>query len=301
MKGRLIIILAVFLPAGFIAGYFLAQRIDVNNVVKNEINLHHLSITQQEYYDDFFAGDIDCQNNYDESIKGLIVNHHLLAGNFIAQTLCRAATDRQITVVLLSPNHFNNGNGQIIASLFDWQTPSGSLRADKALASLLVKKKIAIAEEAPFNFEHGIYNIIPFIKKTIPNAKIIPIIVKDSVLPGEKDSLINFLGRELPPDSLIVASLDFSHYLTSDEADKFDEQTLTAINKLDLEGLKSLNLNARPDNVDSKAVLEIFLSAMRQRQAVNFELVAHSNSVKLIGDPSLKETTSYIDGAFLKK
>lgn len=302
MKKRLIIILlCLFLIAGFLTGYFFAKSISVKDDINDENNFHYLPITQSDYYDGFFDANVDCQDNYDEPIKGLLVNHHLLAGKFIAQALCQVATDKKITIVLLSPNHFAHGDGHIISSAFAWQTPYGILRPDQPLIAGLSRSKITRVDETPFEFEHGIYNLIPFIKKTMPNAEIVPIIVKDAVSREEQGNLISFLHDNLPADSLLIASLDFSHYLTSAEANKADEQTLKIISELNIDGIKNLNPESRPDNVDSKAVLEIFLSVMKQRQAVDFKLTAHSNSAQLIGDLDLPETTSYIVGLFLKK
>jgi MEMO1 family protein len=298
MKRLSVTLSIIFLLAGFGVGYFFAQMADVRSGAQQENNFHYLPVVQKDYYDDFFDPAMVCQNNYSQAVRGLIVNHHLLAGKFIAQAFCRVATDQKITVILLSPNHFSHGDGHIIISALDWQTPNGILPSASLLVSDLATRKIAVIDEVPFGFEHGVYNIIPFIKKTIPNAEIIPIIIKEAISPAEKDSLKNFLSDNLPANSLIIASLDFSHYLPSAEADAADGETLAVINRLNLSGLDNLNPDNHPDNIDSKAVLEIFLSVMRQQQAKNFELLAHSNSAKLIGDTSLTETTSYIVGLF---
>ncbi len=284
--------------AGFVFGFKLSQQQNKKEVTQN--NYHYSPITQKKYFDDFFSTAKSCENNYDNSIKGLVVNHHFLAGNFIAQGLCSIATDKKITVILLSPNHFNHGSS-VITSNYDWYTPYGVLPADKNLIQKLSENKSVSIEENPFEFEHGIYNITPFIKHSLPNATIVPIAIEDNISQEKKELLINSIQNNLPVNSIIIASLDFSHYLTSDEADKNDNQTLSIINNLDLKNIKNLNANNQPNNVDSKPGFEIFLNLMSLQKANNFNLLAHSNSAKLINDLSIKETTSYIVGYFSTK
>ncbi|MFA6422414.1 MAG: AmmeMemoRadiSam system protein B [Candidatus Buchananbacteria bacterium] len=296
MKKLLIIIFVPLLVGGFLIGYFLPLLLD-----NKKQPLNYSEITEKSYYDDFFAGISDCRNNYKPAVKGTIVNHHLLAGKLIAKTICNVATDKKLTIVLLSPNHFSNGQSHVIVSPNAWQTPYGILSQDVKIINDLSAQKIAVIDNAPFKFEHGIYGVIPFIKKAIPNAKIVPIIIKDSTTKEEKENLEKYLIESLPKDSIIIASLDFSHYLTSDQADISDQKSLEILNSFDLEKLKDLNPNSKPDNVDSLPALEIFLSAMKEKGAVNFQMIDNTNSAKLIGDLSIKETTSYIVGLFLQK
>lgn len=294
----IISIYIIAISAGLVFGFWFAKKQDTKE--PKQAKYHYSPITQKDYFENFFASVGDCENNYNSSIKGLIVNHHLLASKFIAQGICQIASHKKITIVLISPNHFNHGDS-IVVSNYDWHTPYGILRADTEIIKKLAKSKIISIDENPFEYEHGIYNITPFIKKAIPNATIIPILIKDNVSPEKKEALIKLLKENFSKDAIIVASLDFSHYLTSDEADKMDIQTLEIINKLDFNKIKDLNPNGNPDNIDSKPTLEILLNLMSENVANNFELLAHSNSAKLIGNLDLKETTSYIVGYFFTK
>lgn len=295
-KVEKLIYLGLFLLLlGLIVGFCLGKVISGQEEIRN---FHYLTITKKSYYDDFFFGAGNCQNNFNPATKGLIVNHHLLAGDLIAQGLCSVATNKKITVILLSPNHFDHGNGIAISSLSPWETPYGQLDINKGLIEKFVKTGAVIAEEKPFEEEHGVYNIIPFVKKVLPNAQVVPIIIKDRLTQEEKDKLNKSLVDNIPSDSIVIASLDFSHYLTSDEANIKDKETLLVLSRVDSRGVGELNIRKQPDNVDSKILLEIFLALMAKVEAKNFKLINHSNSAKLVGDTGLKETTSYIVGSF---
>lgn len=280
---------------GFSFGYYLSPRKSLESLPND--NYHYPAMMEREYYDSFFASITNCKENYKSTIKGLIVNHHLLAGKFVAQGLCSVATDKPLTIILISPNHFNRGVAAI-TSAYDWQTPYGSVKADIKLINNLVQDQAVVINETPFELEHGVYNILPFIKRTLPNARIVPVMVKDNISDTDKLKLIKTIQENIDGPAVIIASLDFSHYLTSDEADKADAETLGVISSLDLIKVKDLDRNNKPDNVDSKPGLEIFLNLMSAEQARDFQLLAHSNSAKLIGDLNIKETTSYIVGNF---
>ena len=282
---------------GFLFGMTFVQ-INIKKELKLTNNFHYSEISQKGYYDEFFSGAGDCRDNYSPKIKGLMVNHHLLAGKFMSHAFCAVATDKPMTVIIISPNHFMIGHGQVTISAYDFQTPYGVLQSGQKLVKKMSDVGIATIDEGPFEKEHGIYNLTPFIKKAMPNARIVPIIIKDNISQENKDKLVDFLANNLPENSLIVASLDFSHYLTSEQADANDVKTLEIINNLDYQAVKDLNKDNQPGNVDSKPTLEMYLKVMSMEKAKNFTLLNHSNSAKLVGDLSIPETTSYIVGYF---
>ena len=232
-------------------------------------------------------------------VSGIIVNHHLLADKLIARGLYLGATDRPITIVLLSPNHFSNGYGSVIAAEKDWRTPAGYLHADQNVIDALAKVKAVEVDDRPFETEHGITNILPFIRKLYPQAKIVPIMIKDGLSNARGDQLVNGLFSILPENSLVIASLDFSHYRTSAEADKFDRQTLSVITGNDYDKIAVLNKNNQPDNVDSAPTLRIMLELMSKKNS-KFVTLDHTNADKLTGNLASKDNTSYIVGAFYK-
>ncbi|MFZ2969713.1 MAG: AmmeMemoRadiSam system protein B [Minisyncoccia bacterium] len=254
-------------------------------------DLHYSFFSQKEFYDKAFEG-LKSSGSREENIKGLIVNHHLLAPDLIAEALSKVSSEKNITVVLISPNHFFAGRGQVISSLYDWQTPYGVLEADKQLIKKFQDKRLLNIEEWSFEKEHGISNLVAFIKKTLPNAKIVPLIVKDTFSIQAGNVFAENLDKILPLDSLVVSSLDFSHYLPSSAADFHDEKSLAVLSDFDYEGIKFLD-------IDSKPALRIFLKYLDRRNALNFNLLAHSNSAKILKDENMSEVTSYVTGYFI--
>jgi AmmeMemoRadiSam system protein B len=252
-----------------------------------ETKTHLTASDQKTSIDNAFkkAGDVEKISN----VVGAVVNHHLLAPDLIAGTLAKISTSDPITIFLISPNHFTKGTGRIITSNLDWSTPYGILPSDRnAIASLTADNFVSV-DETPFDEEHGIYNIIPFIKKAFPNAKIVPLILKHNLTDGEADILAQKISTA--PNSIAVFSFDFSHYQTKQVADQHDNLALNAIRKFDYSQISSLD-------IDSKPGFRLMLKYAELSQAKDFELTYHSNSANYTGDES--DTVSYIDGLFIK-
>lgn len=307
IKNFLLFIL-LFFPLSFTGGYFLGFQENnatieiVNNKNATEIskakeyqnstetNLHYSYFSQKDFFDDAF-NNANCKTNTEKNIKGLVVPHHLLASKLIACAFLSLSSENPKTIVLISPNHFFSGKGQITSSAYDWQTPYGILESDKNLIKQLQNSQILSIDETPFEKEHGISGIVPFIKNVFPDSKIIPIIVKDNLSEEKGDIFTKNLLKILPPDSLIIASLDFSHYLPSNAADFHDAKSLSVMENFDYDGIKFMD-------VDSKPTTRIFLKYLDLSGAKKINLIDNSNSAKILNDKTISETTSYITGFY---
>ena len=72
-------------------------------------------------------------------------------------------------------------------------------------------------------FQHASIEEVAFIAKTWPKATIVPIILKSKVTRSESEKLGLLLAQKLPENTLVLASVDFSHYLPELAADFHDE------------------------------------------------------------------------------
>ncbi len=250
---------------------------------------HYSYFSQAEFFEEAYAM---AGNSQGEPVfKGIIVNHHLLAKQFIAEAFKQVATTAPITVLLVSPNHFATGKFPIITSGAVWKTPFGDLEPDTGLINQLTTKGLVSLEEQPFEQEHGVSGIVGFIKKSLPNAKLVPIIVKDRLSLTSAKKIANQLHQILPNQQwMVVGSFDFSHYLTSRASDFHDAQSLAVLENLDFNKLKTLDVDSRPG-------LAVFLELMRLASANKFTLFKQSNSAKLVRQDIL-ESTSYLTGGF---
>ncbi|MBU1202460.1 AmmeMemoRadiSam system protein B [Patescibacteria group bacterium] len=226
-----------------------------------------------------------------EAVVAGIIPHHLLAADLIANFFYNLEGQDFDTVILIGPNHFLAGNSDMISSAYDWQTPYGVLAYDSQTAKRLTQSNdIAIDEEAIRN-EHAIFSEVSFIKKTFPKAKFLPIILKPTVDAQSASQLAQSL-YDLSQDKkiLVLASVDFSHYQTSQEAQKDDKLSIATINNFDFDNIYNIA-------VDSPASIYTILK-FAQLSGKSFNLLDNSNSAILADKPDLDSTTSYVTGFF---
>ncbi len=229
--------------------------------------------------------------NFSAPPLAMIVPHHLLAADLIAEAFSNLKAEDYETVVLISPNHFNAGEGKIISAAENWETPYGILEIDRELFSELKKNGEISDEKEIFAAEHGIRAEVSFIKKTLPEAKVLPLVLKPSLSAAEAKSLGEILWRlSRGKRILVILSADFSHYKDSATAQADDEKTLEIINNLAIDKINDAEIDTRPG---LSAVMEY-----AELSGASFKLLRNSNSALLVGRDDIEQTTSYITGYF---
>lgn len=251
---------------------------------------------------DFFTQAYAEGENYQKlpvsKVFGGIVPHHLLAAPLIAGFFEGIQNQDIRTVILLSPNHYDLGPYDITTSKGVWTTIFGNLRTDISKISQLEQDRVAFVSEDLFDTEHGIYGITPFIKKTFPKAKMVPLAIKGvKTTKQEGDNLVRSLNKITDDQTIIIVSADFSHYLPSNLADKYDRETIPAITSFDTDKVFSLD---HTKNVDSPESVYILLKLMQLKQATKFNLLENTNSAKLTEQPEIQSTTSYLTMYFTR-
>lgn len=281
MKKVLIIVLWIGLfIAGVVLGIYYSQ----------EKNYHNAFTAQKDLFNKAFFKVADTEAE-SEQIFSIIVNHHLFAPDLIAKALQTASEQDPSVVVLISPNHFGIGKGSVITSAYDWQTPYGKLKANEKIIKQLQSQSDLKIEEEIFEKEHGIFNIVPFIKKVFPKTTIVPLIINERTKSAKINEFTEILNQTLPEDALIVGSFDFSHQVKVEEAEANDAQSLVILENLDYNEVDKVA-------VDSKTGLRMLLYYSQLRGADYFQLLDNTSSAKLIGDYSISDNTSYINGYF---
>jgi len=217
--------------------------------------------------------------------KAVIVSHHLLARDLIGDTLGRVANDYQ-TIILIGPNHFNLGLNQLQTTNYSFKTKFGNLEPNQEIIDKLAEEKIASIHDENFNNEHSICSLVSFVKIYFPNAKIVPIILKGN-LPFEKtQKLASFLAQECRQKCLIIASLDFSHDVSSQQAQLNDQQSAQILKNLEHENLEKVVSDSIP-------TLQVLMEYLKEKEIINGEIIHHSDSNQLSGQ-NLPTVTSYV-------
>ena len=246
---------------------------------------HRSYFATKEFYDEAYNLSGSQVQKSDEKVFGGIIPHHLLVKDKIAAWFKGLEGADYQTVVLIGPNHFNQGRSKIILSQANWQTPYGILEPDSQLANnLLVEKNITV-EEDPFINEHSISSLVAFIKKSLPQAKIVPIILKEGLTTNELESFSKKLNSAVnSANTLVLASVDFSHYQPGMVADFHDARTNNLLQNFDFNRL----ISAEVDSPVSLFVLEKYLHNIGAQKS---QLVFSTNSGTMLSMPDEPSTT----------
>ena len=227
----------------------------------------------------------------DKAILAGVVPHHLTAGHLISGFFRAASKSREEveTVVIIATSHYE-GRNTLYTTFSDWASPFGTVETDRDIAEAFCDKLGAVTDDERLEADHAAASHIPFVKHYFPEAKTACLLVAPSYDMKTPQRIAEALDS-LPDKEkyLFLFSIDFSHYLTPEEADSRDMITRKAVEDKDyrrIEGFKN-------DNVDSPFCLSAYL---RLSELLDGEVTEadNSNTMKIIGTPYSKEV--YTEG-----
>lgn len=177
-------------------------------------------------------------NNFSENkVKAGIVSHHLLVKDLIENFYNKISSDENITILLVSPDHYNN--------FF----PTG---------------KLYTQENSVLSLEHGISTQIPFIEKYFPNAEIISYVLNNNAKLSDFENFGEKLNSE-NKNSILIVSSDFSHNLSYAESQRSDKKSVEILKDLNLENIKDITTDCKT----CMAVLYGFLGEDKENYKFN--------------------------------
>lgn len=225
-----------------------------------------------------------------ERPSGIVVPHHLLADELVALGFRAAAGFDYKRIVILSPDHFRAADKLFATTTHDFETVFGKVAIDRGAVETLVGNGDLIERSCLFGKEHGVQALLPFIRRTFPQASIVPVAISIRSGRADWDRLAAALEPILDADTLVVESTDFSHYLPQHEARTFDQQTLNVLASGDLDQIAALR---QPSHADSVSALYI-QTKLQQRVFSAAPLVIANDNSQSYSDEHVAETTSYM-------
>lgn len=222
-------------------------------------------------------------------IYGGIVPHHLTADNLIAEFFESIVNTQSEIVILVGPNHPGLGVKTIHTSIWDWDTAYGTLENNFELTNYLIDNGLADTNFELLVNEHSITALVPYIKYFMPDTEIVPIILSSAVSKNEAVELGERIYNQVKDKNFIViSSVDFSHYLTLEEADKKDEITKDAVLNRDINKISLFN----NDYLDSPASIIVLLTMINEAGSKEQFILNHTNSSRILEEYS-ESITSY--------
>lgn len=256
-------------------------------VDEEELPIISHGITPQLVYDGFY--DALPKNLERNGAGSAVVAHHLIVGKEIANIFETVGDSSVKQVVLVSPNHFNKGNAATLSVRANWSTPYGEVKTNSRAVRALVESGVAEEKIEPFMGEHGINSLIPFVKRSFPDAEVIPLILHESLTREEAVEIARTVRESVSNDAVFIASVDMSHNLPLAAQQFHDELTkLTLASgelKHDLE-------------IDSNAGLRTLFSWNQLQNTQVWNQTYHGSSLEMGAALEWQENTSHIMGYF---
>lgn len=241
-------------------------------------------------------------------IKGVILPHHLLVENYIDEVYQQISSPDIKRIILISPNHFLYGRSYI-QSTEDTKLYDG-IDLDLDYIKNLEEKTPLEAEITDFKKEHGIYNHLMYIDGYFPNAKVVPIIIKGKTPQKILDPLVTEILKNYSEDTLIIISVDFSHYTDEKIALDNDNKIIAWLSKIIpnkdakkeniFKEANSLAIRINkptedyPVGIDSPESVYVFVELMRNLGATKFNFIRRTSSADLLKIADPKQNTSHI-------
>jgi AmmeMemoRadiSam system protein B/AmmeMemoRadiSam system protein A len=214
-----------------------------------------------------------------ENIIALIAPHagYAYAG-LVAASAYRLVKGKDYdTVVIIGPSHYYWFEGCSIYLHGGFETPLGVAAVDEALALELSRASGYGYIPEAYQKEHSVEVQVPYIQKTLPKAKIVPIVMGHQTR-TTITALANALSKVLPGKKvLVVASTDMSHYLPKKDANDIDANTASLIKSFNTELL--LTKVQREENImcGGGPVISTLLYA-KKRENAKVEILDYTDS-----------------------
>ncbi len=229
----------------------------------------------------------------EENFFGAIVPHagYIYSGAVKAWVYSKI---KKANYIILGPNHYGMGAQFAILKEGMWKTPLGEVLIDSKMAQKILNTCKLVEQDAiPHEHEHSIEVQLPFLQFRFDDEfKFVPI----SILhPYPSDDFLKKcieVGKALAScikasDSewIILASSDFSHYISHRKATEIDMSLIKTIEKLNEESFfkKLIELNA---SVCGYGPIAVVMSCVKKLGAKKGKLLMYKTSGDITGDKS---------------
>lgn len=263
--------------------------------IRTGINPAHPSLVTRQQLNAVLSSGSGGKAVVDDRIVSGVVPHHLVAAGPIADFFSRLSPQKPDLVILVGPNHPNKGS-KIITGSYDWQTPEGLVITDQRAVNALVDQGLAVKNEDVLGKEHSVGALMPMVRHYLPQARVVPVILQHNVSLEEIDALIKGLEPNIDDRTVLISSVDFSHYLTRQEAEAMDKETLRYMRDYDFNNLFRLG----NDHLDSPPALAAAFRLAQGQGIKEFTVLQNTNSGVIMRN-DMMETTSYFTIVFTRQ
>jgi len=217
---------------------------------------------------------LDNVDYLDLNVKAVIVPHagYMFSGQTAAYSFKQINKSTR-KVIILGTAHRYPLKGSCAIDYDFYDSPLGKVKVSGDVLKLLEEENVFRIPEADTE-EHSIEIEIPFLQKVLSDFEILPVIV------GQVDhfKFSELLEKYFSDDSVVVASVDLSHFHKYNDAVKLDEHSINCILGLNSDGI-------RKAEIDSPYAVAALLE-LAKRKNWKARLLDYKNSGDVISDRS---------------
>lgn len=223
-------------------------------------------------------------------IRAGVVPHHNTAAELISGFFASLTTSYDL-VIILAPNH-EGDLANVVLSYKNWCVGDGIITNTAFVNHLLMAENINTAiSHYRMEQDHSASILMPFINHYLPGAEVAPVLLNRRLSFNQTIYLYNHIKNWIDNSNkniLLLASIDFSHFLPIPISREKDSITKQAILSHDLRQIHEMNYY----HLDSAASMIIFLMYLNGL-GLSPQIVYHTDASEFLG-PMLSDTTSYM-------
>ena len=247
-------------------------------------------LIEQSFKDPKFGPGKIPPSKFKRRIYGIVSPHagYIYSGAVAANGFYEISSMKFDDVIMIGPNHYGIGNGVSIMRNGVWETPLGEIEINQELALEISKSGIIDFDDFAHSRDHCLEVQIPFLQYVAKNKKIriVPIIlimqdIKTAIDIGEAmaKSIAN------TDNALLIASSDFTHYESNDEAHRKDRELINTILSLDVSKFYDV-LDRLAISACGYGAIASVMKAVKDLGATKGQLLKYATSGNVTGDMS---------------
>lgn len=194
--------------------------------------------------------------------------------------------------IIIGPNHHGTGARFAIMRSGLWKTPLGEVVIKEDVAEKILERcKIIEQDVLAHEHEHSIEVQLPFLQHRFgSDFKFVPICILNEFADETLLEVCKLIGKGIgevlkkeKEKWIILASSDFSHYVSQEQANKVDKYVIKAILKLDEKDFFA-RINEKAASICGFGPIAIAMVAAKELGAKKVELLCYKTSGDVTSD-----------------
>lgn len=183
---------------------------------------------------------------FESQVYGAVVVPDLEKAGEIAEFFERLEETQAVrTFVVIGENHSLRGHYEIALSKEGYDTSFGKMEPDLEMIDALVDEDYGVGTSfGAFEDEESINNLIPFIQKSFPDAKIVQVAVKEFSSEENLSKFAEKLSEEVDDQTVVIGSTLLAVEMPNLVNEFHNELSRNVIGTLDEKGAKQMDIDS---------------------------------------------------------